>query len=505
MVSRFALVFACGAALVGCSANDTTPAATENVASSQSDITTTDVLARAEQWVSAKLLYCQSANHAHDYDTACSSTCNRQDNASWDPYRSDCSGFISWAWALPAPGRVTGQFAPADTAVSHTIQATDLQPGDACNYPADHIILFVKWITKDKEAEFYEEPGRSSSIPYAHSFTSAVTVNGSSIYVSYEGMTFTAIRYNGIQPPNAAPTGYLDTASCDAITGWTQDPDSPVAPLPVELTFDAPSGKAGSGTVKATANVYRADLCTPLGTCTHGYSVPMPLGLRDGMQHTVYAYGEDQQDSSLQLLTGGPKTFTCKPPAIPVGIKRHVINPASMTAWKFDGLLDVAPEPLASVQAIPAGPDFPASPTTVIADDGSPSVWVIDAAQDGTQVRRHVINPTSLQAWSLAATSWPAAKVNAVKQGQDWPAAPFVTQGTGEPSVYVIDAAPGSSDPGNSGGGNGNGGGGNADQGGGGGCNTSGGSPADASALVLLGLLLALRPRARLSGAAKSR
>ena len=488
MHSRVLLGCALALSVAGCSSNDAPTAPAEPVASSSSEITTTDVLSRAEQWVNAKLLYCQSANHAHDYDSACSSTCTREDNAQWDPYRSDCSGFVSWAWGLPSPGRVTGQFAPADTTVSHAIQGTDLQPGDALNYPADHIILFVKWITQNKEAQFYEEPGCSSSTPYAHSFTSNVTINGTSVYVTYEGMTFTAIRYNNIQPPNAAPKGYLDSADCSDIKGWSQDPDSASAAVSVTLTFDAPTGKAGSGTLKAEANAYRADLCTAIGSCNHGYDVPMPIGLLDGMQHSVYAYGEDVQDSSLTLLSSAPKTFTCQPPAIPAGVKRHVINPAAMTAWKFDGLLDVAHEPLAAVQAIVPGADLPATPTVVISDDGAPSVWVIDGA-----TRRHVINPTSLAAWQMSATTWPAAKVNAITQGQDWPAAPFVMQGAGDPAIYVIDVSPESAttDGGTNGGGGG-GGGGSGEQGGGGGCNASGGGVTDGW-LVLAIALLAVR------------
>jgi hypothetical protein len=483
---------------VACSSTPENPQAGEPVASSSSDITTTDVLSRAEQWVSAKLLYCQSPNHAHDYDTSCSSTCTRQDNAQWDPYRSDCSGFVSWSWGLPAPGRVTGQFAPADNTVSHAINGIDLEPGDALNYPADHIILFVKWITKGSEAEFYEEPGCSSSIPYAHSFTSSVTISGSTVHVAYEGMTFTAIRYNGIQPPNAAPTGYLDSATCDTIAGWTQDPDAPTSALTVDLTFDAPTGKTGSGTLKRTANVYRSDLCTPLGSCSHGYSLATPLGLQDGTAHTVYAYGTDTSDSSLQLLTNAPKSFTCQPPKIPQGIKRHVINPASMTSWQFDGLLDVAKEPLAAVQSITDGPDLPAAPTVVISDDGSPSVWVVDTTQDNTQVRRHVINPTSMSQWGFAATTWAAAKVNAIPQGLDWPASPFVLQGVTAPGIYVIDEtppAPGSDAGAGNNDGSGNDGNGNGDNGGGGGCNTSGTSADGAWIFALAGLVISRRKK----------
>src|SRR4051794_29340739 len=69
-------------------------------------------VARGQLWVDAKVPYCQSPNHKPDADADCASICTRPDMPDWDPYRSDCSGFVSWAWDLPAPGRTTGDFAP---------------------------------------------------------------------------------------------------------------------------------------------------------------------------------------------------------------------------------------------------------------------------------------------------------------------------------------------------------------------------------------------------------
>ena len=175
-------------------------------------LTRADAVSRAEQWVSAQLAYCQSANGQRDYDPSCSSVCNRTSNAAWDPYRSDCSGLVSWSWDLPAPGRVTGTFAPFVTDISSAIAASDLQPGDAVN-SVDHIMLFKEWVTPGQVATFIEEPGCSASTPYAHEFTSGVTLSGSSIYVAWNGMTFTAIRYGGITsappPPPVYPYGAM--------------------------------------------------------------------------------------------------------------------------------------------------------------------------------------------------------------------------------------------------------------------------------------------------------
>ena len=173
-----------------------------SVASGEDAITRDDAIARAEEWVHAKLHYCQSANHEPDGDSSCSSVCERHDNSKWDPYRSDCSGLVSWAWNLPAPGRTTLGFAPFETDITHAISASDLQPGDAINN-SDHVMLFKHWDTKNHKATFIEEPGCSSATPYAHEVTTDVSISGSRIHVSENGMTFTAIRYHGVsdKPP----------------------------------------------------------------------------------------------------------------------------------------------------------------------------------------------------------------------------------------------------------------------------------------------------------------
>jgi len=153
-------------------------------------------IARGELWIEAKVPYCQAINHAHDADADCASTCTRPDNADWDPYRSDCSGFVSWAWDLPSTGggRTTAGFAPFKTDITHVIDGLDLQPGDAVNND-EHIMMFKEWTTKGTEATFMEEPGCSSATPYAHEFTAKVTLDGDSVAVQYHG-TFTAITRN---------------------------------------------------------------------------------------------------------------------------------------------------------------------------------------------------------------------------------------------------------------------------------------------------------------------
>jgi len=138
--------------------------------------TVVESVARGQLWVDAKVPYCQAPNHQPDHDTACASTCTRPDVAEWDPYRSDCSGFVSFKMDITS-----------------VINAADLAPGDAVNN-STHMMLFVGWETPGTRATFMEEPGCSSTEPYAREFTADVTIDMTSITVLHHG-TFTAIRY----------------------------------------------------------------------------------------------------------------------------------------------------------------------------------------------------------------------------------------------------------------------------------------------------------------------
>jgi hypothetical protein len=179
----------------------------ESLGDTSSAITESTIVSRGMEWVNAELHYCQAAHDAVDYDSSCwawegsSHRCDRESNAAWNAYRSDCSGFVTWAWGLPAVGDggyVTSDFAPYDDAFSRTIDGVDLRPGDALNKTPDgHIVLFKEWVSAGRTAVFMEEPGCSASEPYAHEFTSNVSISGDEVYIDYEGATFYAIRFTG--------------------------------------------------------------------------------------------------------------------------------------------------------------------------------------------------------------------------------------------------------------------------------------------------------------------
>jgi hypothetical protein len=147
------------------SSTPSTPAATSSGGDGGAAVVTNAAVASAMQWVDAKMPYCWAINHGVEEDPSCfpihGHTCERTgaaDNSAWNGYRSDCSGLVSFAWTLPAPGLTTkgGKF----LGVAAYIPTQDLQPGDALLRPGHHIVLFEKWTDQTKgDAKVIAEPG----------------------------------------------------------------------------------------------------------------------------------------------------------------------------------------------------------------------------------------------------------------------------------------------------------------------------------------------------------
>jgi hypothetical protein len=113
-----------------------------------------DILKRARVWVDNQVPY-----GSFDDDTS---------NDYYDGYRADCSGFVSYAWALPAPGPNTKSLLGHPNAME--IDVSDLMPGDALNNGVGgtkgHVVLFVRWKDRDNHVFIaYDEnktPGYAS-------------------------------------------------------------------------------------------------------------------------------------------------------------------------------------------------------------------------------------------------------------------------------------------------------------------------------------------------------
>ena len=305
------------------------------------------------------------------------------------------------------------------------------------------------------------------------------------------------------------PEGWLDEAGCEGLSGWAADKGSLGEVLEVELAFD-PSADTPDRLVYADANLHRDDLCDALGSCAHGFELPMPARYYDGATHRVEATVLDQDGLPI-LLQGAPAEFSCAPPAFTDGLRRP-LPAGSSTMWGFDPSLDVLPsDPGAGLDE---GLDWPEQPLLVQAE-GDAQVWLVDR---GT---RRPMSPELALAWGLdlgAAMPWPVESIDDLPQAPPLPSRPWLVQGEGG-GLFVLDAdlpaseGEGEPDSGGTSGGDGSDGGDDTDGGddGGtdgespglpsadadraeaGGCRVGGAAPTPA--LVLLGLLARLRRR----------
>src|SRR5689334_11220185 len=141
-LAAFAVIFS-SSLLAGCA-----PGGPEDVGDAEKSsqkgaaLSGDDSVSRAMEWVNAAMPYCGAPNHKYD-SLLCNTTCDRYgaaDNPAWDAYRSDCSGLVSWAWGLSAPGEVTGGL----DSMTRAIPTSSLVPGDIL-ITSGHVVLFAGW------------------------------------------------------------------------------------------------------------------------------------------------------------------------------------------------------------------------------------------------------------------------------------------------------------------------------------------------------------------------
>ena len=148
----------------------------------------------------------------------------------------------------------------------------------------------------------------------------------------------------------------------------------------------------------------------------------------------MHAYAVDTSDGSHVELAGSPKSFTCTA-VLPEGVKRHVQNPTSYAAWKFDPLWNQVTVSDAVLSSYPTSDPFPLSPRVIKAS--GPAIYVVD----GT-TRRHVPNPAAMQAWRFSNVATVTdAELAGYTDGPELPATPTLVKGSGA-AVYLLDAAP---------------------------------------------------------------
>jgi hypothetical protein len=147
-------------------------------------------VSRARQWVTVNMPYCQAANGQHD--AQCGGTCQRLGAASspqWDPYRSDCSGYVSWAWGLAAPGLTTSTLSTRFAAIA----ANQLQPGDILLRAGVHVVLFEQWLDQATGRARILEEQSCGKVAAPRDVTLGGVSTGTT--VTLDGASYTARRF----------------------------------------------------------------------------------------------------------------------------------------------------------------------------------------------------------------------------------------------------------------------------------------------------------------------
>jgi hypothetical protein len=104
----------------------------------------------------------------------------------------DCSGFVSMAWALPT-SMVTSTLPQVAAVTNGNISGdTNLDPGDALDYTADHVVFFDHWTDSSGDFAYDAEhqPGQVTN-------QSTDSIYSSSLE-GYPISYFEALRYNNI-------------------------------------------------------------------------------------------------------------------------------------------------------------------------------------------------------------------------------------------------------------------------------------------------------------------
>jgi MYXO-CTERM domain-containing protein len=343
----------------------------------------------------------------------------------------------AWDWKVNYYN--TAQRDIADTVIDWLL---DTDPhGNACANARRLGMMYFIWNSKIWGA--YRSPNASCSTAGWKAYTGS-NPHTDHVHISWAwtgAKKQTSWWTSALPPPptNVQPKGYLDGASCERVWGWSQDPDAPAKSIAVHLYFGGPAGNAKAKGVPIDANVSRQDLCTPLGSCTHGFEVASPLSLHDGKPHAVHAYGIDSAGGANAELAKSPGTMTCAP-NVPKGVRRLVKDTASFDDWGFSDFWDVMPLGDSALAAIEEGDALPENPLLVQSTDGSPEVWLVDG-----EVRRHVPSPDVLDTWGFDAGSvvkWAPKDLEALAVGPKVRARPVLVRGTGAERYLIDDPLP---------------------------------------------------------------
>jgi hypothetical protein len=113
-------------------------------------------------------------------------------------------------------------------------------------------------------------------------------------------------------PGTMSVRGNLDSASCDEIVGWAQDPNAPSTAIPVAIYADGVGPLQASAFVAApSAHEKRPDLCSAIMSCDHEFTTATPKWLHDGLPHEITAYGISVTPGVGNAPLGAAVSITC--------------------------------------------------------------------------------------------------------------------------------------------------------------------------------------------------
>ena len=226
--------------------------------------------------------------------------------------------------------------------------------------------------------------------------------------------------------------------TCDGLVGWARDPDDPSALIDVHVYFDGPAGDPVAQTRVATANLSLSEGeggCTG-DACWHGFSVQLPLSRFDGAPHPAYVYGIDTGGDPNVEIANSPAVYTCSPPPLMKGQKRHITSPTVLQAWAFATYFDLMRVDDLALASLEQGTSVAEGPVVAVAEGTSEPLWLLD------QGFRRGVGPVAQRGWRIdpaTAAAISAAELDTMPEGSPLPDRPILVQGTGA-AVYLLDA-----------------------------------------------------------------
>ena len=149
---------------------------------------------------------------------------------------------------------------------------------------------------KEKESRYFKNIDLSH-LSVGHHYYFADIRYGSEHNISSRSDDTEYVVVN-VQAVNHLPKGYVDSANCSTIKGWTSDEDT-ISPLSVHI-YDGSTFLAS-----IYANDYRSDVGS------HGFSYTIPESHKDGTRHNYRVFAINSPQGTNPLLTQGSFSISC--------------------------------------------------------------------------------------------------------------------------------------------------------------------------------------------------